>query len=257
MHTDVNAARRLAEGVVARTEGAEGVQVAVCPPFVNVQVVHDAVAETPVRLGAQHMHNETEGAFTGEVSAPMLRAVGCRYVILGHSERRQHFGETDEDVRRKVEQAIAHELVPIVCVGETLEARKAGRQEEVIRAQVQHALDGVSLGDSPRLVLAYEPVWAIGTGESATPEQAQAMHAFIRKLIVGQHGEAAGGALHILYGGSMKPHNAEALLGQPDVNGGLIGGASLQAEDFAAIVEVAERIVAGEARPASRLAAGE
>ncbi len=240
MHTDVNAARRLAEGVAERTEGVEDVQVAVCPPFVNLQAVHEVVAETPVRLGAQHMHHETEGAFTGEVAAPMLRAVGCRYVILGHSERRQHFGETDEDVRRKVEQAIAHELVPIVCVGETLDARKAGRQEEVVREQVQRALEGVSLSDPSRLVLAYEPVWAIGTGESATPEQAQDMHAFIRTQLVGQHDEAVGETLHILYGGSMKPHNAEALLSRPDVNGGLIGGASLQAEDFAAIVEVAE-----------------
>lgn len=244
MHTDLAGARTLAEGVVEAVGRPDGVQVAVCPPFVNLQAVSEVVKDTPVRLGAQNMHHENEGAYTGEVSPGMLRSVDCRYVILGHSERRQYFGETDEAVHKKVQKAIAHELVPIICVGETLEQRKADRAEEVVKEQVRRALADVPIGDPSRVVLAYEPVWAIGTGESATPEQAQDMHAFIRQLLVEQHGEAVGSALLILYGGSMKPHNADGLLSQPDVNGGLIGSASLEAEDFAGIVEAAEGVVA-------------
>jgi len=173
------------------------------------------------------------------VSAPMLKSVGCRYVILGHSERRQYFGETDEGVNRKIKRALQYELIPIVCVGETLEERQAGQAAAVVERQVRAALDGVTLTSAEALVIAYEPVWAIGTGHTATPEQAQEMHALIRRLLIDRYGEAIGRALHILYGGSVKPGNAADLFAQPDVDGGLIGGASLKAADFAAIVRAA------------------
>ncbi len=255
MYTTPAEARALAEGVVAAVDDAVGdalearapaVHVAVCPPFVCLPAVAEAVRDTPVRLGAQTMHAADEGAYTGETAAPMLRDVGCRYVILGHSERRQYFGETDAEVNAKVKQAWAHGLTPIVCVGETLQEREGGRAEAVVRAQVEGALDGCDLEDAARLVLAYEPVWAIGTGESATPEQAQAMHAAIRRLLEERFGRALGDGVHLLYGGSMKPHNAAELLGQPDINGGLIGSASLEAASFAAIAEAgAEAVAAG------------
>lgn len=237
MHTDLGAARDLARGVVAEVGDPGEVQVAVCPPFVNLQAVAEVLDGSVVKVGAQHMHFEDQGAYTGEVSADMLTSVGCHYVILGHSERRQYFGETDVSVRKKVRKARAHGLVPIVCVGEKLAQREAGREQEVVRGQVEGALEGVAVNEPDEVVLAYEPVWAIGTGETATPEQAQEMHAFIRSLLRDRFDDDVAGGMHILYGGSMKPHNATSLLSKPDVNGGLIGGASLTAPDFAAIVE--------------------
>lgn len=237
MNTDLITARQLARGVVEAVGNPGDVRVVVCPPFVSLHAVSEVLRTTPVGLGAQNMHFEDEGAFTGEVSAAMLRSVGCQYVILGHSERRQYFGETDASVNRKVHQALSNELLPIVCVGETLAERREGREQEVVRAQVEQGLDGVTEEQAGRLVIAYEPVWAIGTGETATPEQAQEMHAFIRGLLRDRFGAAQGKGVQILYGGSMKPGNAAELLGQPDVDGGLIGGASLKAGDFAAIVE--------------------
>lgn len=244
MNTDLAAAVQLAQGVVASVGRPEGVHVAVCPPFISLDAVSGTLHGTPVRLGAQNMHHEESGAYTGEVSAAMLRSVGCHYVILGHSERRQYFGETDAGVNRKAKQALRHGLVPILCIGETLGQRDAGEENAVVEAQVNGALDGVALDDAARLVLAYEPVWAIGTGRTATPEQAQDMHAHIRGLLVDRYGAAAGREVHILYGGSMKPGNAADLLSRPDVDGGLIGGASLKADAFAAIVRAAEAAVA-------------
>lgn len=237
-------ARELAGGV-AEAVGEPDVQVAVCPPFTGLAAAAEALDGVPVHLGAQNMHAEGGGAFTGEVPAGALRALDCRYVILGHSERRQYYGETDEDVAEKTEKALASELVPIVCVGESLEEREAGRAQEVVGRQLHIALDGLPLGDPSRLVVAYEPIWAIGTGESAAPQQAQEMHAFVRETLQEQHDEAVGGAVQLLYGGSMKPHNAEALLSQPDLDGGLIGSASLEAGSFAGIVEVAQQVTEG------------
>lgn len=240
MNTDLAAAAQLAQDVVAAVGDPGRVQVAACPPFISLDAVFGALRGSAVRLGAQNMHPAAAGAYTGEVSAAMLRSVGCDYVILGHSERRQYFGETDAGVHAKVTQALASSLVPIVCVGETLDERKGGRERDVVQTQVAGALDGVAVDDPARLVLAYEPVWAIGTGETATPDQAQEMHAFIRSLLVQTYGASVAGEVHLLYGGSMKPQNARDLLTQPDVNGGLIGGASLKAEDFAAIVQAAQ-----------------
>lgn len=237
MNTDLAEAVRLASEV-ARTVDGEGATVAVCPPFVSLEAVAEMLRETAVRLGAQTMHYEESGAFTGEVSAPMLASVGCHYVILGHSERRQLFGETDEAVGKKVEAALRHGLVPILCVGETLEQREAGEEEAVVRRQLDGALGGASVEDGAALVVAYEPVWAIGTGRTASPEQAQAMHAVIRQDL-GERFPAAGDAVEILYGGSVKPDNAAELFAQPDIDGGLIGGASLDAGSFARIVAAA------------------
>jgi triosephosphate isomerase len=239
MNTDLAEAVRLASEVARATSDAgDGVAVAICPPFISLEAAAEIVRDTPVRLGAQNMHAEESGAFTGEVSAPMLASVGCDYVILGHSERRQLFGETDEGVNQKVKAALKHGLVPIVCVGETLDQREAGDEETVVGRQLDAALDGVSLDAASDLVIAYEPVWAIGTGKTASPEQAQAMHHFIRERLASSHG-ATGREVEILYGGSMKPNNAADLLAQPDIDGGLIGGASLDAESFAAIVDAA------------------
>ena len=243
MNTDLTAASQLAQEVVAAVGNPGSVRVAMCPPFISLDAVFGALRGSAIRLGAQNMHHADSGAYTGEVSASMLRSVGCDYVILGHSERRQYFGETDAGVNAKVKQALAHELTPIVCVGETLDERKAGRERDVVQTQIDGALDGVSVDDPARLVVAYEPVWAIGTGETATPDQAQAMHAFIRGLLSQAFGENYARDVHILYGGSMKPENAATLLLQQDVDGGLIGGASLKADAFSAIVRAAQAIV--------------
>lgn len=244
MNTDLASAVELAREVVKRSgDAADDVAVAVCPPFVSLGAVADVVSGSAIRLGAQNMHEALEGAYTGEISAPMLRSAGCDYVILGHSERRQYFGETDELVNKKIGVAREHGLIPIVCVGETLEERRGNREEEVVRRQVSSALEGVSLSSASELVVAYEPVWAIGTGETATPDQAQQIHAFIRGLLRDQFGDLARD-IHILYGGSMKPSNAEELLNQRDVDGGLIGGASLKGADFGAIIDAARQVTA-------------
>ena len=242
MNTNLSSAVELAEGIAEAVGDPGPVQMAVCPPFISLQAVGEKLKSTAVRLGAQNMHAEDEGAFTGEVSAPMLRSVGCDYVILGHSERRQYFGEEDQAVNEKAKKALQQELVPIICVGESQDQRRDGREQEVVRRQVEAALEDVELENGEQLVLAYEPIWAIGTGDTATPQQAQSMHAFIRVVVRDRFGATTAGTMTILYGGSMKPHNAEELLSQPDVDGGLIGGASLKAEDFAAIADTAQAL---------------
>ncbi len=243
MNTDVGAAVELAREIAGDVGNPAPVNVAVCPPAVNLSEVARAVNETALRIGAQNMFFEESGAFTGEISPAMLTAVGCHYVILGHSERRQYFGEIDETVNRKTRKAIEHGLTPIVCVGEHLKERDGGEAVDVVSRQVRAALEGVILAAAHDLVIAYEPVWAIGTGRTATPEQAQEMHAHIRVLLRDQFGQTVGDAIEILYGGSMKPSNALELLSQRDVNGGLIGGASLNADSFVSIVEAARSVV--------------
>ncbi|HET6569544.1 MAG TPA: triose-phosphate isomerase [Rhodothermales bacterium] len=242
MNTDLDGAVELAQEIVGGMAYTGHVQVAICPPFPMLGAVNRIVRETPVLLGAQNMFYEDEGAYTGEVSAPMLRAIGCEYVILGHSERRQYFGETDEGVNKKARRALEHGLKPIVCIGETLEQREAGKEREIVKEQLQRGLDGVSITSADGLVIAYEPVWAIGTGRNATAEQAQEMHGYIRELLRGQFGDTITPEMRILYGGSMKPGNAKELLAQPDVDGGLVGGASLKAGDFLSIVRSAVEI---------------
>lgn len=216
-----------------------GVDVVVCPPFTALAPVRQNLDASCIQLGAQNMHFEQSGAFTGEVSGSMLRDLGCQYVILGHSERRQYFGETDDLINRKSRAALAAGLQPIICVGETLEERECSRMEEVVEAQIRGGLEGLAPADVAHVVIAYEPVWAIGTGQTATSEQAQEMHAFIRRVLSDCAGDALAKSVRIQYGGSMKPENAAELLAQPDIDGGLIGGASLDAKSFAAIIKAA------------------
>ncbi len=220
-------------------DAAGKVQVAVAPPFTALHAVAQALRGGPVELAAQNVHWEAQGAFTGEVSAPMLAEVGTRHCIVGHSERRQLFGDTDEAVRKKAGAVLSAGMLPIVCVGETLHEREAGRTLEVVERQVRAALAGLAAQISA-LTIAYEPVWAIGTGKTATSAQAQEVHAAIRR-IVRELGGAAADAVRIQYGGSVKPENAAELMSQPDVDGALVGGASLKAKDFIAIVKGALR----------------
>jgi triosephosphate isomerase (TIM) len=236
MNLDRAGAVDLAAGVAKAAEGIEGVDLAVCPPFVYLEAVAGAVAGSPVALGAQDMYHEPKGAFTGEISAAMLCGVGCRYVILGHSERRHVLGETDEDVNRKVHAALEAGLVPIVCVGELLEEREAGQTLDVIRRQFDGSLAGIPAGQMPGIVLAYEPVWAIGTGKTATPDQAEEVHLDLRKIMADRYNEEIAQAVRIQYGGSVKPDNAADLLGQPNIDGALVGGASLEVDSFMGIV---------------------
>ncbi len=234
MHTTLKEALELAEGTAAAADAQEKADVAVCPPFVYLEAVAKRLAGTSVAVGAQNVFHEDKGAFTGEVSPDMLLDVGCSMVIIGHSERRHIFGETDEAVNKKVLAALRKGLVPILCVGETLEERESGSTSEVVRRQVTAGLRDVAVNDPASLVIAYEPVWAIGTGKTATPEQAQEVHALIRGILKDEL--ALPEDIRILYGGSVKPENASSLLCQPDVDGALVGGASLKADSFKDII---------------------
>lgn len=212
------------------------VDVVLCPPYPDLYAVHQVIKDTPVALGAQNVHWEDMGAFTGEVCAHMLKEVGCQFVIIGHSERRQYFHETDETVNKRVKKALSSGLTPIICVGEVLEERESGKTEQVVETQVRGALAGISKQEAANIVIAYEPVWAIGTGKVATPEQAQQVHKMIRTLLAELYDAAFADSIRIQYGGSMKAENAKELLQQPDIDGGLIGGASLKADSFLGIV---------------------
>jgi triosephosphate isomerase len=218
------------------------VEVVVCPPFTSLRTIQTLIDSDRYSfgLGAQNMHAEQEGAFTGEVSAPMLKALGVDYVILGHSERRQLFSESDESVNAKLKAAFAHDITPIVCVGETDAEREAGTTEAKVERQVVAALRGVKPDLVRRMVIAYEPIWAIGTGKTATPQDAQTTIALVRKVIGSNAGDEIAAEVRILYGGSVKSGNTAALMGQPDVDGALVGGASLDGAEFAAIVKAVE-----------------
>ena len=223
-------------------EVPETIDVLVCPPMISIPTAKSTLQGYAANVGAQNVYFEDSGAFTGEVSLPMLKQAGVTHVIIGHSERRQIFGETDEMVNKKTIKARQENVIPVVCVGETLEQRNAGNHVDIVAAQVEKALDGISAKDLENVVIAYEPIWAIGTGETASPQQAQEMHAEIRQMLANQFDDEAAEQVRILYGGSMKPHNAEELLEQPDVDGGLIGGASLKADSFSAIINVAKSL---------------
>ncbi len=242
MHRTVAEAVALAKDVAAGlAQASRGeVQVAVAPPFTALHAVAQAVKGTGVEVAAQDVHWEAQGAFTGEVSAAMLADAGCRHGIVGHSERRQLFGETDETVRKKVGALLAANVLPIVCVGETLAEREGGKTLAVVERQVRGALAGIPGAALAAITVAYEPVWAIGTGKTATAAQAQEVHAAIRKILR-ELGGAAADAIRIQYGGSVKPDNAAELMSQPDVDGALVGGASLKAGDFLTIVKGALR----------------
>jgi triosephosphate isomerase len=239
MNLDRTQARDLTVAVAARRREAAAVDLVLCPPALYVETVGTALAaaKSDVGLGAQNVHEKSSGAFTGEVSPPMLVDLCCRYVILGHSERRTLFGETDALVNAKTKAALAAGLTPIVCVGETLEEREAGRTAAVVTSQIQGSLAGLSAADLETIVVAYEPVWAIGTGKVATPAQAQEVHALIRSLLAGLASPAVAAKVRIQYGGSVKPDNAADLAAQPDIDGALVGGASLKADDFLGIAK--------------------
>ncbi len=239
MYTTAASAKALAAAVAAGVGAEKCVKVAVCPPVPYSSVVAEALHGSNVELGGQNCYTEKEGAFTGEVSPAMLVDVGCKWVILGHSERRHKLGETDAFINRKVHAAMDAGLHVILCLGETQEERKADRTAAVLDAQLTGSLAGLDAAGLRRVVLAYEPVWAIGTGVNATPEQAQQAHAYLRRRIGERFGEESARSLLIQYGGSVKPENAAVLLHQPDVDGGLIGGASLKADQFLAIVRAA------------------
>ena len=231
-------AEKLAEDILPLVKNA-GCEVVVCVPFVDLSPVLEAAKGTNVAVGAQNCHWAPSGAFTGEISAPMLASLGVRYVIIGHSERRTYFGETDKTVSQRIRAALDSGLSVIVCVGESLEQREQGVTAELVALQTKIALGGVSAGELGRIIVAYEPIWAIGTGRTATAEQANEVCAVIRSTVAGLYGKPAADALTIQYGGSMNAKNAAELLAQPDVDGGLIGGASLKPEDFAQIVKAA------------------
>ncbi len=227
----------LIKALIPLVSDASNVDVVVCPTFVNLSTAAEALAGSNIKLGAQNMHFEKSGAYTGEISADMLLAFGVKYVILGHSERRQYFGETDEGVNKKAKVALEAGLVPIVCVGETLEEREAGITAEIVCKQTKLALLGLSAEQVSGVVIASEPIWAIGTGKTATAEDANETIGAIRGAVKDVYGDACAQSVRIQYGGSMKPSNASELMAKPEIDGGLIGGAALKAEDFAGIVK--------------------
>ena len=229
----------LVNEIHASVGSQNSVQVCVCPPYTSLAKVSELIEQSEVFLGAQNMNSESYGAFTGEVSAEMLRDLYVNFVILGHSERRQLYGETNSSINEKVLAAINNNLKPIYCIGETLEERESGKTLEIVRSQVREGLADFPASAIEHLVLAYEPVWAIGTGKTATDEMAQEVHADIRSVLSEMFGESAASTVRILYGGSMKPENALGLLAQPDVDGGLIGGASLTSRAFLGIIDAA------------------
>lgn len=236
MNTTVAESIELAKDVVEAVGNVSDVEVAVCPPFTSLYAVSEVLKGSNVKLGAQDVHWEESGAFTGKISVAMLKSAGVECVILGHSEQREYFGETNETVNKKVKATLAGDLQPIICVGETLEEREGGKMEAVVRSHVEGAYAGLSADEALKTVIAYEPVWAIGTGVTASPGQADEAHAFIRTVLTETFNADVASKLQIQYGGSMKPGNAKELLGKENVDGGLIGGASLKAELFKGVV---------------------
>jgi triosephosphate isomerase (TIM) len=236
MNLDRAKAVALAKAVAEQSAAVAGVEVAVCPPSLYLEAVGKAIEGSTVGLGAQNMYSQAEGAFTGEISPAMLKDLGCKYVILGHSERRAIFKETDAEINDKVYAALEAGLIPVVCVGETLAEREADRTMRVVRRQFDGSLSGLSADEISKVVIAYEPVWAIGTGKTATNEQAEQVHLDLRKVIEDRYNREVAGAIRIQYGGSVKPANAAGLMSQPNIDGALVGGAALKADQFMPIV---------------------
>ena len=236
MNMTATQARELALKLIPLVSGAKDRDIVLGPPFTSLSAVAETIKGTNIGLSAQNLHWEDKGAFTGEISADMLLDSGCKYVIIGHSERRQYFGETDETVNKKVKQALKKGLLPILCVGETLAEREAGKLNEIIGRQVTGGLKDIPASEMAKIVVAYEPVWAIGTGKTATPEQANEVHALIRQKVKALYNADIAEGLRIQYGGSVTPENVSQLMAMPDIDGALVGGASLKPESFAALV---------------------
>ena len=235
MYKTIPEARELVTGIKEKLKATGQVEVVVCPPFTALAPVAEVLKGSGIGLGAQDLFWEEEGAYTGEVSPVMLRDLGCQYVIIGHSERRQYFGETDETVNKKVKAALAHGLRPIICVGESLAQREAGETETLVATQVEKALAGVEATEIPQIVIAYEPIWAIGTGRSSTGEDANQVIGLIRKTIARLYRQELADQVRIQYGGSVKPENIKEFMTQPEIDGALVGGASLKVDSFLAI----------------------
>lgn len=240
MYKTTSEAVSLVQTIKAAAHTISDVTVVVCPPFTALSEVSKILRDTSVELGAQNMYCAPEGAFTGEISPTMLKDVACRYVILGHSERRQYFKEDDILIHEKVKTALKYSIVPIVCVGETLAEREAKRHFDVVKAQFDECLGRLEKEDILKVVIAYEPVWAIGTGKTASPDQAEQMHSYIRRLLNERYTQEVGVRIPLLYGGSVKPDNTRSLMEKPNVDGALVGGASLKAESFAQIIQEAQ-----------------
>ncbi|AFS78104.1 triosephosphate isomerase TpiA [Gottschalkia acidurici 9a] len=236
MHKTINESVELVREIKAKIKDSD-VEVAVCVPFTSLNEVKKEIQETNIKLGAQNMHWEESGAFTGEVSGAMLKEIGVDYVILGHSERRQYFGETDETVNKKIKKALEYNINPIFCVGETLEQRESGIDREIIKGQVIKGLEDISSEDLERIVIAYEPIWAIGTGKTASKEDANSMISFIRETLKEKYDSEVSQKVRIQYGGSVKPDNVSEIMSQSDIDGALVGGASLKSDDFLALVQ--------------------
>ena len=241
MHLTIAEAKNLATAIVKAATGLSEAEIVLAPPFTALSEVKKVLEEGSVQLAAQNLFWEEKGAFTGEVSAPMLRDAGCQYVIIGHSERRQYFGETDAGVNKKTSAALKSGVFPIFCIGETLAERERGETMDIISRQIQGGLEGISAGDFKSIVVAYEPVWAIGTGKTATPGQAEEVHSHIREQLAQRYGIGQAECAIILYGGSVKPANSFALLSEKNIDGFLVGGASLEAESFIQIAREAIR----------------
>ena len=231
----------LARALLADLTAVAGVDRVLCPPSVSLSAVAEVIKGTPIGLGAQNMYCAPEGAFTGEISPTMLKDSGCRYVILGHSERRQYFKEDDILIHEKVKTALKYSIIPIVCVGETLAERDAKKHFDVVKTQFDESIGRLEKEDIAKVVIAYEPVWAIGTGKTATPDQAEQMHSYIRRLLNERYSQEVGSRIPILYGGSVKPDNTKSLMEKPNIDGALVGGASLKAESFAQIIQEAQQ----------------
>lgn len=237
MNKTTREAMELANGIKRELSQINDIVIVICAPFTALDEVSEVLYESNIAIGAQNMHWQNSGAFTGEISGPMLKDLNCSFVILGHSERRQLFHETDEDINKKTKAALEHKLVPIVCVGETLKEREDNKTFQVIESQIVNSLKDLSLEDIGKIVIAYEPVWAIGTGKTASPQQAQEVHAFIRDILKKKYSKEKAETITILYGGSVKPSNTKELMQQKDIDGGLIGGASLEIKSFCEIVK--------------------
>ncbi len=236
MNKTSSQAGELTQVLKDKLKDKSSLDIVLCPPFTALEIVARAIKGSHIDLGAQNLHWEKEGAYTGEVSAPMLKELGCRYVIIGHSERRQYFGESNETVNKKVKAALKFDLTPIVCVGERLEEREEGKTFPVVESHIKEGLPGLKKQDILRIVVAYEPVWAIGTGRTATPQQANEVHSYLRRFLTDIHGEEVASRVRILYGGSVNPNSISGLMAETEIDGALVGGASLQAETFGEIV---------------------
>ncbi len=242
MYKSNSEAKELVEELKNKTNDIIKTRMIVCPPYTALSIAAELVKGTNIQVGAQNMYWEQQGAFTGEISTEMIKSTGATFVLIGHSERRQFFGETDETVNKKLKAALQSGLNPIVCIGETLEERESGVTNDVVGKQVEKALADISTESMKKVVLAYEPIWAIGTGKTATPEQAQDVHKFIRSILFRLYNTEVGNEIVIQYGGSVKPENATELLSQPDIDGALVGGACLKAESFSEIIKAAEKL---------------